>query len=95
MATSIRLASEIEQWLDHFVARSGCTKACCLREITERGIENVLRSLSDHPFVAAHRELIHKIGATGGSVEARIAGAAREATCLLADVKVKVVGCTT
>lgn len=48
----------------------------------------VLRSLSSHPFVAEHRELIHKIGVTGGSVEARIAGASKDATYLLADVEV-------
>ena len=48
----------------------------------------VLRSLSDHPFVAAHRELIHKIGVTGGKVETRIANAALDATYLLADVEV-------
>ena len=48
----------------------------------------VLRSLSSHPFVTKHRELIHKIGVTGGSVEARIAGASKDATYLLADVEV-------
>lgn len=48
----------------------------------------VLRSLSDHPFVAEHRELIHKIGVTGGKVETRIAGANKDATYLLADVEV-------
>lgn len=48
----------------------------------------VLRSLSNHPFVAAHRELIHKIGVTGGKVETRIAGAALDATYLLADVEI-------
>jgi T5orf172 domain len=48
----------------------------------------VLRSHSDHPFVAAHRELVHKIGVTGGEVQARIAGAAREPTYLLAEVEV-------
>ena len=48
----------------------------------------VLRSLSNHPFVAEHRELIHKIGVTGGKVEARIAGANKDATYLLADVEV-------
>ncbi|KQP12687.1 GIY-YIG nuclease family protein [Pseudorhodoferax sp. Leaf267] len=48
----------------------------------------VLRSLSDHPYVAAHRELIHKIGVTGGSVEARISAAPKDATYLLADVEV-------
>ncbi len=48
----------------------------------------VLRSLSSHPYIVEHRELIHKIGVTGGSVEARIAHASREATYLLADVEV-------
>ena len=48
----------------------------------------VLRSLSNHPFVAEHRELIHKIGVTGGKVETRIAGADKDATYLLADVEV-------
>jgi len=48
----------------------------------------VLRSRSSHPFVTEHRELIHKIGVTGGSVEARIAGAHKDATYLLAEVEV-------
>ena len=48
----------------------------------------VLRSLSSHPFIAEHRELIHKIGVTGGKVEARIACAEKDATYLLADVEV-------
>lgn len=48
----------------------------------------VLRSHSKHPFVAEHRELIHKIGVTGGKVETRIAGADKDATYLLADVEV-------
>lgn len=48
----------------------------------------VLRSQSDHPFVAEHREVIHKIGVTGGKVEARIASAEKDATYLLADVEV-------
>ncbi len=48
----------------------------------------VLRSQSNHPFVAAHRELIHKIGVTGGSVETRIANAANDATYLFSEVEV-------
>jgi hypothetical protein len=48
----------------------------------------VLRSHSNHPFVAEHRELIHKIGVTGGKVETRIANAVHDATYLLADVEV-------
>jgi hypothetical protein len=54
----------------------------------ESGTIYVLRSLSGHPFVAEHRELIHKIGVTGGKVETRIAGADKDATYLLADVEV-------
>lgn len=54
----------------------------------ESGTIYVLRSLSTHPFVAEHRELIHKIGVTGGKVESRIAGANKDATYLLADVEV-------
>lgn len=54
----------------------------------ETGTIYVLRSLSSHPFVAEHRELIHKIGVTGGKVEARIACADKDATYLLADVEV-------
>lgn len=54
----------------------------------ETGTIYVLRSQSDHPFIAAHRELIHKIGVTGGKVGARIAGAEKDATYLLAAVEV-------
>lgn len=52
------------------------------------GIIYVLRSKSDHPLVAANRELVHKIGVTSGSVEKRIAGANQQPTFLLADVEV-------
>lgn len=54
----------------------------------ESGTIYVLRSLSSHPFIAEHRELIHKIGVTGGKVESRIANASLDATYLLADVEV-------
>lgn len=54
----------------------------------ESGTIYVLRSKSSHPFVAEHRELIHKIGVTGGKVETRIAGADKDATYLLADVDI-------
>jgi hypothetical protein len=54
----------------------------------ESGTIYVLRSMSNHPFVAEHRELIHKIGVTGGKVETRIANAAHDATYLLADVEI-------
>lgn len=54
----------------------------------ESGTIYVLRSLSNHPFISEHRELIHKIGVTGGKVESRIANASLDATYLLADVEV-------
>ena len=47
-----------------------------------------MRSLSDHPYVAQHRDLIHKIGVTGGRIETRIANAEHESTYLLAKVEV-------
>lgn len=54
----------------------------------ESGTIYVLRSKSDHPEIAPHREIIHKIGVTGGAVEARIAGAPQSPTFLFADVEV-------
>jgi hypothetical protein len=54
----------------------------------ESGTIYVLRSLSDHPDIVAHRDVIHKIGVTGGDVESRIANARLDATFLLADVEV-------
>ena len=41
MATSIRLAPETERRLDRLASRTGRTKADFLREIIERGIEEV------------------------------------------------------
>lgn len=54
----------------------------------ESGTIYVLRSLSSHPYVAEHRELVHKIGVTGGKIESRVANASHDATYLLADVEV-------
>lgn len=54
----------------------------------ESGTIYVLRSKSNHPDVLAHRDLIHKVGVTGGTVESRIAQAALDSTYLLADVDV-------
>ena len=54
----------------------------------ESGTIYVLRSDSDHPYVREHRELIHKIGVTGGKVEARLANAENDSTYLLAKVEV-------
>lgn len=48
----------------------------------------VLRSKSDHPVVAAHRDVLHKIGVTGGDVERRIANAKLDPTFLMADVEI-------
>ncbi|MCL4677207.1 MAG: GIY-YIG nuclease family protein [Alphaproteobacteria bacterium] len=48
----------------------------------------VLRSKSDHPIVVQHREVLHKIGVTGGDVERRIANAKLDPTFLLADVEI-------
>lgn len=48
----------------------------------------VLRSKSDEAYVAQHRDLLHKIGVTGGDVQQRIANAKLDATFLLADVEV-------
>lgn len=55
---------------------------------TESGTIYVLQSQSTHPFVQEHRQLIHKIGVTGGKVETRIAHAESDSTYLLAKVDV-------
>lgn len=52
------------------------------------GTVYVLRSKSDHPIVAAHRGVLHKIGVTGGNVVRRIANARLDPTFLMADVEV-------
>lgn len=54
----------------------------------ESGTIYVLRSLCEHPYVAEHREIIHKVGVTGGRVETRIANAEQDSTYLLAKVEV-------
>ena len=41
MATSIRLAPEIEQRLDYLASHTGRTKAYYLREIIKQGIEEM------------------------------------------------------
>lgn len=55
---------------------------------TQSGYIYVLRSLSDNPFIADNRDVIHKIGVTGGDVKKRIANAKKDPTYLLADVEV-------
>lgn len=48
----------------------------------------VLRSKADHPLVAANRDVLHKIGVTGGDVARRIANAKLDPTFLMADVEI-------
>lgn len=48
----------------------------------------VLRSKSDNPLVAANRDVLHKIGVTGGDVARRVANAKLDPTFLLADVEI-------
>lgn len=54
----------------------------------ETGTIYVLRSNSIHPYFAQHRDLIHKIGVTGGDVSARVSNAKADPTFLFADVEV-------
>ncbi len=54
------------------------------------GYVYVLRSKSDDPYIAAHRDVIHKIGVTGGDVKTRVANARKDPTYLLADVDIVV-----
>jgi hypothetical protein len=51
------------------------------------GIVYVLRSKSDHPAVAAHRDVLHKIGVTGGDIARRLANAKFDPTFLMAEVE--------
>lgn len=48
----------------------------------------VLRSKSNHPLVAQHRDVLHKIGVTGGDVDRRVASAPLDPTFLMAEVEV-------
>lgn len=48
----------------------------------------VLRSKSDHPVVAANRDVLHKIGVTGGDITRRLANARLDPTFLMAEVEV-------
>jgi hypothetical protein len=48
----------------------------------------VLRSKSNDPAIAQHRDVLHKIGVTGGDVAKRIANAKLDPTFLLADVEI-------
>lgn len=52
------------------------------------GFIYILRSKSDHPFIAENRSVIHKIGVTGGEVKKRVANAKMDPTYLMADVEI-------
>ncbi len=54
----------------------------------ETGTIYVLRSKSDHPLIKEHRDVIHKIGVTSGSIEKRIINAKLDPTFLMADVEI-------
>jgi len=56
MATSIRLAPEIEQRLDFLSSQTGRTKAFYLRQIIERGLDD----LEDYYLAAEVMERIRK-----------------------------------
>ncbi len=48
----------------------------------------VLRSKSDHPTISENRNVIHKIGVTGGKIETRISNAKLDPTFLMAEVEI-------
>lgn len=48
----------------------------------------VLRSLSDHPTITDNRNIVHKIGVTGGEVKQRLGNTKYDPTFLMADVEV-------
>ena len=52
------------------------------------GTVYVLRSKSDLPRIAEHRQLIHKIGVTSGNVAKRVLGARLQPTFLMDDVEI-------
>lgn len=54
----------------------------------QSGVVYVLRSRSDDPSIAPHRDYLHKIGVTTSGVKKRIASAPKDPTYLLADVEV-------
>lgn len=54
----------------------------------ESGTIYVLRSLSNHPTIKESRDVVHKIGVTGGEVQKRIVNAKNDPTFLLAEVEI-------
>lgn len=61
-------------------------------ESTESDLESgtiyVLRSMSNHPLVREHHDVVHKIGVTGDDLKKRLSNAKNDATFLLADVEI-------
>ncbi len=57
-------------------------------EDQESGTIYVLRSLSNHPTIQENRDVVHKIGVTGGDVKTRTTNAKNDPTFLMADVEV-------
>lgn len=55
---------------------------------TPSGSIYVLRSSLDHPFVREHRDIIHKIGVTGGDVTRRVGDTMMDPTFLMGEVEV-------
>lgn len=47
----------------------------------------VLRSLAEHTLVKEHRDIVHKIGVTGGDLKKRLANAKNDPTFLMAEVE--------
>lgn len=56
MATSIRLAPDIERRLDNLAAQTGRTKAFYLRELIEQGLQD----LEDYYLASGVRERVAK-----------------------------------
>jgi hypothetical protein len=54
----------------------------------DSGTIYVLRSLSNHPVVKENRDIVHKIGVTGGDVKKRLVNAKFDSTFLMADVEI-------
>jgi hypothetical protein len=56
--------------------------------LSKTGIVYVLRSKSEEPSIAKHRDYLHKIGVTTSDAKKRVSNAPKDATYLLADVEV-------
>ena len=73
--------------LDRDIDRMPLFSAELLEGDVETGHIYVVRSLADHPYIAENRDLIHKIGMTKGDLKARLSGAKKDPTFLLAEVE--------